>query len=56
MKSNRETIFVTGGSRIYSSHLCELLLKMNKQVICLDNFDDSERTNVVKIIIKLYNL
>jgi len=34
------TLLVTGGAGFIGSHLCERLLKMNYNVICLDNFND----------------
>jgi UDP-glucuronate 4-epimerase len=34
------TILVTGGAGFIGSHLCEALLHMNHQVICIDNFDE----------------
>lgn len=33
-------ILVTGGAGFIGSHLCERILKTDKHVICLDNFDD----------------
>ena len=34
-----DCILVTGGAGFIGSHLCEHLLKMNHQVVCVDNFN-----------------
>jgi len=33
-------IVITGGAGFIGSHLCDRLLEMGRQVVCLDNFDD----------------
>lgn len=40
MKSNQQTILVTGGAGFIGSHLVERLFKEEHQVICFDNFDN----------------
>ena len=40
-------ILITGGAGFIGCHLCEFLLKQNKnQVICLDNFFTGRRKNI----------
>ncbi len=41
-----QTILVTGGSGFLGSHLCERLLNMNHDVICLDNFFTGDKRNI----------
>jgi UDP-glucuronate decarboxylase len=39
-------VLVTGGSGFLGSHLCEQLLLQGHEVLCVDNFFSSSRTNV----------
>lgn len=39
-------ILVTGGAGFIGSNLCELLLKKENEVICLDNFSTGKRLNI----------
>ena len=39
-------ILVTGGAGFIGSNLCEVLLKMDNKVICLDNFSTGKRENI----------
>ena len=39
-------ILVTGGAGFIGSNLCEVLLKMNNEVICMDNFLTGKRENI----------
>lgn len=43
-------ILVTGGAGFLGSHLCERLVDQGHDVICLDNFFTSQKTNVVHLI------
>jgi UDP-glucuronate decarboxylase len=43
-------ILVTGGSGFLGSHLSEILLEQNHNVICLDNFYTGSRTNVQHLL------
>ncbi len=42
----RQTILVTGGAGFLGSHLCERLLALGHDVLCVDNFFSSEKENV----------
>ncbi len=41
-----QTILVTGGSGFLGSHLCERLLNLDHEVICLDNFFTGDKRNI----------
>lgn len=43
-------ILVTGGAGFLGSHLCERLLAMGHEVICLDNFFTGRKQNVVHLL------
>lgn len=43
-------ILVTGGAGFIGSHLCERLLSMGHEVICLDNFFTGRKENIVKLM------
>ena len=45
-------VLVTGGAGFIGSHLCERLLDRGDQVICVDNFYSSERSNVTHLLTK----
>lgn len=45
-----ERILVTGGAGFLGSHLCERLVAMGHDVICLDNFFTSQKTNVAHLL------
>ena len=45
-----ERILVTGGAGFLGSHLCERLVDAGHDVICLDNFFTSQKTNVVHLL------
>ena len=43
-------ILVTGGAGFLGSHLCEALLSLNHEVICLDNFYTGRKKNVEHLL------
>ena len=47
--SNQLNILVTGGAGFLGSHLCEVLLKNNHRVFCVDNFYSSNKINIEKL-------
>lgn len=44
-------ILVTGGAGFLGSHLCEKLLKLNHEVLCLDNFHTGSKDNIRHLFI-----
>ncbi len=42
----RHTVLVTGGAGFLGSHLCERLLELGHDVLCVDNFFTSEKENI----------
>jgi UDP-glucuronate decarboxylase len=45
-----QRILVTGGSGFLGSHLCERLLSLNAEVICIDNFFTGARRNIEHLL------
>jgi UDP-glucuronate decarboxylase len=43
-------ILVTGGAGFIGSHLCERLLARGDEVLCVDNFFTSRRTNILHLL------
>jgi len=43
-------ILVTGGAGFLGSHLCERLVELGHDVICLDNFFTSQKSNITHLI------
>ena len=43
-------ILVTGGAGFIGSHLCEKLLQMGNEVLCLDNFFTGRRANILHLL------
>ena len=41
-----KTILVTGGAGFIGSHLCERLLRLDNEVVCLDNFFTGQKRNI----------
>lgn len=50
--SRIKRILVTGGAGFLGSHLCQRLVEQQHDVICLDNFFTSQKTNVVHLLDK----
>jgi len=48
--SRLQRILVTGGAGFLGSHLCERLVKDGHDVICLDNFFTSQKSNVQHLL------
>jgi UDP-glucuronate decarboxylase len=48
--SSLKRILVTGGAGFLGSHLCERLVALGHDVICLDNFFTSQKTNVSHLL------
>ncbi|MCH7752982.1 MAG: GDP-mannose 4,6-dehydratase, partial [Planctomycetes bacterium] len=48
--SRIKRILVTGGAGFLGSHLCERLVDDDHDVICLDNFFTSQKTNVEHLL------
>jgi UDP-glucuronate decarboxylase len=47
-----QRILVTGGAGFLGSHLCERLVEQGHDVICLDNFFTSQKSNVAHLLDK----
>jgi UDP-glucuronate decarboxylase len=50
MPRKTQRIVVTGGAGFLGSHLCERLVEEGHDVICLDNFFTSQKTNVTHLL------
>ena len=48
--SSLKRILVTGGAGFLGSHLCQRLVEKGHDVICLDNFFTSQKTNVAHLL------
>ncbi|MEK6250067.1 MAG: GDP-mannose 4,6-dehydratase, partial [Planctomycetales bacterium] len=48
--SSIKRILVTGGAGFLGSHLCERLVDQGHDVICLDNFFTSQKSNVTTLL------
>ena len=44
-------LLVTGGAGFLGSHLCERLVDEGHDVICIDNFFTSQKSNVVGLML-----
>lgn len=47
-------VLVTGGAGFIGSHLCERLLEMGNEVICLDNYFTGSKSNIVHLLSNPY--
>lgn len=50
MKGSQRRVLVTGGAGFLGSHLCEQLLALGDDVLCVDNFFTSQRENVAHLL------
>jgi UDP-glucuronate decarboxylase len=51
MRNNhRRKVLVTGGAGFLGSHLCERLLRMGHEVLCVDNFYTGSRANIAHLM------
>jgi len=48
--SSAKRILVTGGAGFLGTHLCERLLEQSNNVLCLDNFLSSIKTNIAHLL------
>ena len=48
--SSLKRILVTGGAGFLGCHLCERLVEQGHDVICLDNFFTSQKSNVAHLL------
>jgi UDP-glucuronate decarboxylase len=48
--SSLRRVLVTGGAGFLGSHLCERLIEQGHDVICLDNFFTSQKSNVAHLL------
>ena len=46
----KKKVLVTGGAGFLGSHLCEKLLNLGQEVICLDNYFTGQKQNVVHLL------
>ena len=46
----RQRVLVTGGAGFLGSHLCDRLIAMNCDVLCLDNYFTGQRANIEHLI------
>lgn len=49
-KFDKKRVLVTGGAGFLGSHLCERLLKDGNEVICVDNFFTSRKSNIAHLL------
>ena len=49
-KPRSERVLVTGGAGFIGSHLCERLIELGHQVLCVDNFYTGTRRNIMHLL------
>ncbi|MBF0536922.1 MAG: SDR family oxidoreductase [Nitrospirae bacterium] len=54
MNTASKRILVTGGAGFLGSHLCERLLELGNEVVCLDNFYTGRKKNIVHLMSNRY--
>lgn len=47
---NSSKILITGGAGFIGSNLCEALIELNSEVVCLDNFATGKKENLQRVI------
>ena len=50
VKLTGKKILITGGAGFIGSNLCESLLHLNNEVVCLDNFTTGKRENLTSFL------
>ena len=50
MQRNRKRILVTGGAGFLGSHLCERLVELGHDVLCVDNYFTGTKQNVAALL------
>lgn len=50
LSTQRKSILVTGGTGFLGTHLCKRLLDEGHEVLCVDNFFSSSRSNVAELM------
>ena len=50
VKLSGKKILITGGAGFIGSNLCESLLDLNNEVVCLDNFTTGKRENLTSFL------
>ncbi|MFX8616527.1 GDP-mannose 4,6-dehydratase, partial [Acinetobacter baumannii] len=49
-QSERKTVLVTGGAGFLGSHLCDKLITLGHEVVCVDNFFTGNKRNIEHLI------
>lgn len=49
-QSERKTVLVTGGAGFLGSHLCDKLIALGHEVVCIDNFFTGNKRNIEHLI------